>query len=79
MTQSEYIWDESQIEEQRAVVKIELDDGDIWYMDYDEWIKAGEEGREKPVIFGDKLILVDDETYEELEKLELWLKNNKEI
>jgi hypothetical protein len=78
MTQSEWIWDESRIEEQRAVATIEIA-GEKWLIDYDEWVKAGEEGRDKPVIFGDKLILVDEETAEELEKLELWLKTNKII
>lgn len=76
MTQSEWVWDSSQIEEQRAVVKIDLG-GDTWFMDWDDWELAKQEGREKPIIFGDKLILVDEETYIELEKLELWLKNNK--
>jgi len=77
MTQSnEWVFDPSLIEEQKAVVKIEADGVD-WYMEFDDWNLAEEEGRTKPVIYGEKLIMVDDETYEELKKLEEWLKENK--
>lgn len=76
MTQSnyEYIWGD--VEEQKAVVKIDVN-GTDWLMDWDDWKLAEEEGRSKPVIYGDKLILVNDETYNELQKLTEWIKNNK--
>jgi hypothetical protein len=73
---TDYKWDEGLNDEQRAVVKIDLGDDNIWYMDWDDWNLAQQEGRTKPVVFKDKLILVDDETYLELNKLTDWLKNN---
>lgn len=78
MTQSEYIYNTETIQEQRAVVKIEIN-GEDWLMDWDEWKKAEEEGRDRPVIYGDKLVMVDEETYQELKKLEDWIKINKEL
>jgi hypothetical protein len=77
MTQSEFTFNEELIQEQRAVVKFEIE-GEDWYMDYDEWVKAEEEGRNRPVIFKDKLLLVDDDMYNDLEKLMMWIKYGKE-
>lgn len=75
-TQNEFIYNSELIEEQRAVVKIQIE-GEDWFMDYDDFKLAEEEGRTKPVIYGDKLILVDDEVYNELEKLMNWMDGNK--
>ena len=76
MTSSNYIYDESLLDEQRAVARIEIN-GEDWFMDYEDYKLAQDEGRTKPVIYGDSLILVDDETYLELEKLIGWLDGNK--
>jgi hypothetical protein len=73
-----YVFDDSILEEVRSVVRINIK-GHDWFMDYDEFIGAKNDGRNNPVICGDKLILVNDEDYNELKKLELWLKNNKII
>lgn len=75
---NDYIYDEGLNDEQKAVVKIDIN-GEIWMMNWDDWELAQQEGRTKPVIFGDKLMLVDDETYDELNKLTDWLKNNENI
>ena len=48
-------------------------------MDFDDYQLAIDEGRTKPVIYKDKLIFVDDETYDELNKLTDWIKNNENI
>lgn len=74
----EFVYDETLGDEQRAVVKILIND-DEWFMDFDDYQLAIDEGRTKPVIYKDKLIFVDDETYDELNKLTDWLKNNENI
>jgi len=74
----EFVYDTTLLDEQRAVVKILINDGE-WFMDFDDYQLAINEGRTKPVIYKDKLIFVDDETYDELTKLTDWLKNNENI
>lgn len=76
MTSSNYVYNSSVLDEQRSVVRIEIN-GEDWLMDYDEWVLAEREGRTKPVIFKERLILVDEETYNELEKLLVWIDGNK--
>lgn len=78
MTQSyerEFVYESEQVE-QKAVVKITIN-GTDYLMDWEDWDEAQKEGRERAVIYGEKLILVDDETYEELTKLTDWIKNNE--
>ena len=77
-TAPEFVYDTTLLDEQRAVVKILTNDGE-WLMDFDDYQLAIDEGRTKPVIYKDKLIFVDDETYDELNKLTDWLKNNENI
>lgn len=64
-------------EPQRAVARITIGDTE-WVMDYHEWERAVDEERNIPVVFGEKLIFVDDETAADLEKLVEWIKNNVE-
>jgi hypothetical protein len=60
---SSYVYDPLLIEEQKSVVKIEIDGVD-WYMEFDEWEKSQSEGRTKCVILHEKLIMVSPEDYE---------------
>jgi hypothetical protein len=83
MTQSnkeeeQFIYDPQRLEPQKAVVKIHIDDEE-WTMEWEDYEKALSEGRTKPVIYKDKLILVDDETYDQLRILTQWVdkENNK--
>lgn len=72
---TDYIY-EGNKEEQRAVVKLQIGDEE-WLVDYDVWIEAESEGRTLPIIYNDKLILVDRQTYEEFEKLNKWLDDRR--
>jgi hypothetical protein len=72
----EYTYNENHDEEQRAVVKLEIG-GEEWLVDYDIWKEAEAEGRTFPVIYADKLVLVDRETFEEFKKLDKWLDDRR--
>ena len=73
-----YNFDTSILEEQRSVVRININGVD-WFMDWNDFQKAKEERRTFPIIYNDKLIFVDLETAGELKKLEEWLKIKKQL
>lgn len=74
MTQSnEWVYDPSLIQEQQAVVKIEID-GVEYMMDWDEWKESQEAGRTKAVIVGERLFMVSSEEYELLTEVMTTLK-----
>lgn len=72
----EYVYKEGGDEEQRAVVKLQIGDEE-WVVDYDVWIEAEAEGRTFPVIYGERLVLVDENTFEEFKKLNKWLDDRR--
>lgn len=72
----DFIYREGEDEQQRAVVKLQIGDEE-WMVDYDVWKEAESEGRTYPIIYGEKLILVDDETFEEFKKLNTWLDDRR--
>lgn len=72
---NEYVYDWNWNDEQRAVVKLIIGEKE-WFIDYDEFVLAESEGRTKPVIYKENLILVDDETFTEFQNLSNWIKQN---
>lgn len=75
--ENKFIYDESLGSEVEAVATITIGESK-YLMPIEDYEKAKEEGRTRPIIYGEKLIFVDDETAEDLKVLEEWLKNNKQ-
>lgn len=75
--ENKFIYDESLGSEAEVVATITIGESK-YLMPIEDYEKAKEEGRTRPIIYGEKLIFVDDETAEDLKVLEEWLKNNKQ-
>jgi len=60
----------------QAVVKFILNDEE-WFVNYDDWVVAEAEERKYPIIYKDKLLLVDLETFDDLKKLNIWLNDRR--